>query len=173
MAIAVLALVGTRKGLFLLRGDDDRTSWQVEGPLLDGWGVYHAIVDERDGTIYAAANHLVYGPTVQRSTDGGKTWRRSRQIGLPEESGLMVNATWHVEPGPEQPGTLYLGGDPACSSAPTTRGETWEANRGILEHPTRDRWLPAPAGCAAFDPARPQRPATHVRLHLLGGHVSH
>jgi hypothetical protein len=76
--------------------------------VLDGWGVYHAIVDVRDGTIYAAANHMVYGPTVQRSTDGGKTWRRSQQIGLPEESGLTVNATWHIEPGrPDELGTLY------------------------------------------------------------------
>ena len=38
MAIGVLALVGTRKGLFLLRGDDDRRSWRLAGPLLDGWG---------------------------------------------------------------------------------------------------------------------------------------
>jgi hypothetical protein len=80
--MGVLALVGTRKGLFLLRADDERGNWQAEGPLLDGWGVYHAILDERDGTVYAAANHLVYGPTVQRSTDGGKTWRRSQQIAL-------------------------------------------------------------------------------------------
>ena len=38
MGIGVLALVGTRKGLFLLSGDDDRRGWQVDGPLLDGWG---------------------------------------------------------------------------------------------------------------------------------------
>jgi len=57
--MGVLALVGTRNGLFLLRAGDDRDSWDVEGPLLEGWGVFHAIVDERDGTIFAAANHLV------------------------------------------------------------------------------------------------------------------
>ncbi len=145
--MGVLALVGTRKGLFLLRADDDRDSWQAEGPLLDGWGVYHAIVDERDGTIYAAANHLVYGPTVQRSTDGGKTWRRSTQIALPEESGLTVNATWRVQPGrPGDPGVLYLAGDPAFLSRSDDGGETWEANRGILEHPTRNRWPPSRGG---------------------------
>ena len=77
MAIGVRALVGTRWGLFVLWGDDDRRGWRVDGPLLDGWGVYHATVDARDGTVYAAANHIVYGPTVQRSADGGKTWKRS------------------------------------------------------------------------------------------------
>ena len=92
----VLALVGTRKGLFLLEGDADRRRWQAEGPLLDGWGVYHATAG-RDGTIYSAANHYVHGPTVQRSTDGGRTWTRSRQVGLPEASGLTVNAAWHIE----------------------------------------------------------------------------
>jgi photosystem II stability/assembly factor-like uncharacterized protein len=124
--MAVLALVGTRKGLFLLRADDRRERWQVEGPLLAGWGVYHAVVDERDGTFYAAANHLVYGPTVQRSTDGGKTWRRSQQIRLPEDSGLTVNATWQVQPGrPGEPGTMYLAGDPAFLSRSADGGETW------------------------------------------------
>lgn len=81
--------------------------------MLDGWGVYHAVVDARDGAVYAAANHVVYGPTVQFSTDAGSTWRRSRKIGLPEDSGLTLNATWHIEPGPEaEPGTLFLGADP-------------------------------------------------------------
>jgi photosystem II stability/assembly factor-like uncharacterized protein len=160
--MGVLALVGTRKGLFLLKADDERTSWQAEGPLLDGWAVYHAIVDERDGTVYAAANHLVYGPTVQRSTDSGETWRRSQQIGLPEDSGLTVNATWQVRPGrPGEPGTLYLAGDPAFLSRSDDGGKTWESNRGILEHPTRDRW-PATRGglvlhSVQLDPANTKR----------------
>jgi photosystem II stability/assembly factor-like uncharacterized protein len=145
--MGVLALVGTRKGLFLAHGDDGRTLWEVEGPVLDGWDVYHAIVDERDGAIYAAANHVVYGPTVQCSRDGGRTWRRSRQVSLPEDSGLIVNATWRVQPGrPAEPGTLYLGGDPAFLARSDDGGETWEANRGILEHPTRNRWIASRGG---------------------------
>ena len=115
--------------------------------MLAGWAVYHAIVDPRDGTMYAAANHNVYGPTVQRSADGGRRWRRSRQIGLPTESGLTLNATWHIACGsPEQPETLYLGGDPAVLFRSDDRGESWEPNRGILEHPTRDQWLPGAGG---------------------------
>jgi hypothetical protein len=161
-AIGVLALVGTRKGLFLLRGDDDRRRWDVEGPLLAGWGVYHAIVDARDGTIYAAANHVVYGPTVQRSRDRGRTWKRSRQIGLPEDSGLTLNATWHIEPGrPEEPETLYLGGDPGVLFRSDDGGETWQPNRGILEHPTRERWVPGAGGMSLhsiqLDPRDRQR----------------
>jgi hypothetical protein len=145
--IAVCALVGTRKGLFVLRPGDDRLRWQVEGPLLAGWAVYHAMADPRDGTVYTAANHTVYGPTVQRSADGGATWRRSQQIGLPEESGMTLNATWHVEPGPqEEPETLYLGGAPGVLFRSDDGGETWEVNRGILEHATRGEWFPGAGG---------------------------
>lgn len=143
----MLALVGTRKGLFLLGGDGDRRRWTVEGPLLDGWGVYHATYDARDDTIYAAANHVVYGPTVQRSTDGGRRWRRSEKIRLPEDSGLTLNATWHIEPGrPEEPETVYLGADPGVLFRSDDRGQTWHANRSILEHPTRARWFPGAGG---------------------------
>ena len=131
----------------MLRGDDDRRRWRIEGPLLDGWGVYHAIVDPRDGALYAAANHVVYGPTVRRSTDGGKTWKRSDKLGLPEDSGLTLNATWHIEPGrQDEPGTLYLGGDPGVLFRSDDGGDTWSPNRGILEHPTRDRWHPGAGG---------------------------
>jgi hypothetical protein len=171
--IPVLVLVGTRKGLFRLEGNDARSDWQVEGPLLEGWGVYHAIVDPRTGTIYAAANHYTYGPTVQRSTDGGKTWKRSKRATLPEESGLAVNAWWHIEPGRlEEAETLYLGGDPAVLFRSDDGGESWEPNRGILEHSTRDEWLPGAGGLCChsiqLDPGDPER--MHVGL-TGGGHV--
>jgi photosystem II stability/assembly factor-like uncharacterized protein len=147
--IDILALVGTRKGLFMLRSDDERRRWRTEGPLLGGWGIFHAIADPRDGTIYAAANHAVYGPTVQRSTDGGATWKRSQQIGLPEKSGMILEATWHIEPGPpEAPGTLYLGGAPAVLFRSDDSGESWQPNRALLEHRTRETWFPGAGGLA-------------------------
>jgi hypothetical protein len=146
----------------LLWGDDRRLDWEVEGPLLDGWGVYHATVDPRNETLYAAANHVVYGPTVQHSTDRGRTWKRSKRVGLPEDSGLTLNATWHIEPGrPEEPDTLYLGGDPGVLFRSDDGGESWEVNRGVLEHPTRDRWFPGAGGMSChsiqLDPRDPQR----------------
>jgi photosystem II stability/assembly factor-like uncharacterized protein len=158
----VVALVGTRKGLFLLWGDDARRRWQVEGPLLDGWGVYHATVDPRDGTTYAAVNHIVYGSTILRSTDRGSTWLRSQKLGLPEDSRLTLNALWHVEPGrPEEPATLYVGGDPGVLFRSDDGGESWEANRAILEHPTREHWFPGAGGMSChsiqLDPREPNR----------------
>jgi photosystem II stability/assembly factor-like uncharacterized protein len=143
--VGALLPVGTRKGLFLLRGDDDLRSWDLEGPLLTGWSVYHATVDPRDGVLYACSNNWVYGGSFHRSSDQGKTWERTEELGLPEESGLKLAATWHVEPGSDGD-TLWLGGDPGVLFRSDDRGTSWEVNRGILEHPTRDRWQPGAGG---------------------------
>ena len=91
-------LVGTRKGLFVLKGDEDPTQMgDSKGRTSAGWDVFHAM--KHDGSLYAAANHAVYGATVQRSDDGGKTWERSEGLGLPEDDELTLEKTWHVEPG--------------------------------------------------------------------------
>ena len=80
--MGTLLPVGTKKGLFLLRGGDGNESWRVEGPVLPGWSVYHAIVDPRDGALYAATNNFFYGATVHRSDDLGETWERAEELGL-------------------------------------------------------------------------------------------
>jgi hypothetical protein len=159
---AVRALIGTRKGLFILTGTPDRRSWRVDALTLDGWAIFHAMVDPRDGLLYAAANHLVYGPTVQRSADGGRTWTRSTRMPVPAESGLSLEAVWHLTAGPvSQPGILYLAAAPALVFRSDDFGATWRINDGILNHPTRDKWLPAAGGMicngVALDPWDPNR----------------
>jgi photosystem II stability/assembly factor-like uncharacterized protein len=145
--MGILILAGTRKGLFLLTGDDDRRRFELEGPLLPGWDVYHAAADPRDGSLYLCANHFVYGGTVHRSDDGGRTWERSEGLGLPEETGLKLEKTWHVEPGhADEPDTLWLGGAPGVLFRSDDGGDTWQVNRGLLEHPTREQWLPGAGG---------------------------
>jgi len=112
--MAVLLPVGTRKGLFLL-SSDDRKSWKVEGPLLEGWAVYHAIVDHRNGTFHAATNNPFYGATVHRSSD---RWK------LPPYTQLFVHAysapasasrtAWYTDqPGRRGPSTSQL-----CKESP-------------------------------------------------------
>jgi hypothetical protein len=160
--MGVLLLVGTRKGLFLVRGDDERRSFEVEGPYLKGWSINHAIVDPRDGNLYACANNFVYGGAVQRSTDLGQTWERSEGLGLPEESGLKLATTWHLEPGhASEPGTLWLGGEPAVLFRSDDSGSTWQVNDAVLGHETRERWMPGAGGLIthsiALDAEDPKR----------------
>jgi photosystem II stability/assembly factor-like uncharacterized protein len=157
----VLVLVGTRKGLFLVKGDDARRKWSVEGPLLKGLAVYHAIVDPRDGTMYACTNYYG-GASVHRSKDGGQNWERAEQLGLPEDGELKLNATWHVEPGTAaEPNTLWLGGDPGVLFRSDDGGVTWEINRALLDHPTREKWNPGAGGLCCHsinvDPDDPRK----------------
>jgi photosystem II stability/assembly factor-like uncharacterized protein len=143
----MLASIGTRKGLFLLRGDDERRDWSLEGPLLTGWEVFHALLDPRDGTLYACTNSFVYGPTVHRSTDLGTTWTRAEELGLPGDGEATLEKTWHIEPGrPDEPGQLWLGAAPGVLFRSDDGGESWEAVQSLLEHPTREQWQPGAGG---------------------------
>ena len=140
MSLAVL--VGTRKGLFVLHGDEDRRTWEVGEQLLPGWEVFHAI--RHDGTLYAAANNFVYGATVQRSSDDGKTWERGEGLALPEDGDLKLEKSWHVEPGPDE--TLWLGAAPGVLFRSDDKGENWQIVQSLLDDPTRERWQPGAGG---------------------------
>ena len=143
----VVVLVGTTKGLFVLEGDAGRDRWTLTDPVLEGWSVYHAIVDARDGSIHACTNHEIYGATVHRSRDRGKTWTRADGLALPDGSGLELERTWHVEPGlASEPGTLWLGAAPGALFRSDDAGERWEAVGSVLSHPTRPRWHPGAGG---------------------------
>jgi photosystem II stability/assembly factor-like uncharacterized protein len=160
--MGTLLLAGTRKGLFLLRGDEDGSSWELEGPQLTGWSVFHAIQDRRDGSLQVAANNSVYGGTFQRSTDRGKTWVRSEGLGLPEDSGLKLEEVWHVEPGrDDEPDTIWLGATPGVLFRSGDGGASFEPARGVLEHPTREKWNPGAGGMCChsiqLDPTDPSR----------------
>ena len=155
--MSVLVLVGTRKGLFLLESDDDRREWELAGPVLTGWSIFHAIADPRDGTIQAATNSEVYGATVHRSADRGETWARAEELGLPEDTGLTLEKTWHVEPGREgEDGRLWLGAAPGALFRTDDGGASWTPVDGIVRHETRDRWHPGAGGMCchsiALDP---------------------
>lgn len=158
--MGVLLLIGTRKGLFLIRGSEN--DWALEGPLLPGWSINHAVADPRDGSLYACSNSWVYGGCVHRSTDGGATWERSEGLGLPEDSELKLASTWHLEPGhASQPGTLWLGGEPGVLFRSDDSGVTWAANEAVLGHSTRDRWSAGAGGMIthsiAVDPENAER----------------
>jgi photosystem II stability/assembly factor-like uncharacterized protein len=161
-------LAGTRKGLFVLHGDEGRRDWRVEGPLLPGWEVFHAIADPRDGIVYACGNHFVYGATVHRSSDNGKTWERSEGLGLPEDSELTLEKVWHLEPGHDD--TLWLGAAPGALFRSADGGSSWESVDGILQHPTRERWQPGAGGmCTHSIQLDPNDPKTmYVGISAAG-----
>jgi photosystem II stability/assembly factor-like uncharacterized protein len=148
-----LILVGTRKGLFQIQDGE------LGGPELTGWSISHAMCDPRDGLLYAASNSPVYGGTVHRSSDGGRTWDRSE---TPELPGHELSDFWHVEPGhASEPETLFLGTAPGALFRSGDSGKTWQPVTGLIDHPTRERWQPGAGGLCChsiqIDPTSPRR----------------
>jgi photosystem II stability/assembly factor-like uncharacterized protein len=122
--------------------------------------------------LLACTNNWVYGANVHRSTDDGATWERSEGLGLPEDSALTLEKTWHVEPGhSSQPETLWLGGAPGVLFRSDDRGESWHVVRGVLEHPTREQWNPGAGGMCchsiSLDPDDPDR--LFIAISAAGG----
>jgi photosystem II stability/assembly factor-like uncharacterized protein len=72
---SVRVLVGTRKGAFILNADGKRKDWKIEGPLFEGWEIFHMKGSPVDpNRIYASQSSGWFGQVMQRSDDGGKSW---------------------------------------------------------------------------------------------------
>jgi len=72
----VRILIGTRKGAFILKADGMRKKWRVEGPHFGGWEIFHMKGSPADpNRIFASQTSAWFGQIIQRSDDGGKTWR--------------------------------------------------------------------------------------------------
>ncbi len=146
----VYVCVGTQKGGFLLRSDEGRKEWSVEGPLLGGWGIRDLSLDTRGArpVMWAAVGHEVYGPSVQRSTDLGKTWD---QIEHGPKYGAdapgKLESVWTIVPGrAEEAGVLYAGVAEAGLFVSRDGGDHWNELKGLSGHPTRSAWTPGFGG---------------------------
>jgi photosystem II stability/assembly factor-like uncharacterized protein len=74
---SVRLLVGTKKGAFILTSDGKRERWKVDGPHFAGWEIYHLKGSLADpNRLYASQTSSWFGQIIERSDDGGKTWRQ-------------------------------------------------------------------------------------------------
>lgn len=146
--MSVVLLVGTKRGLFVFRSDAARQQWQSSGPHLIGREVYHAMRDARDGTMWAATDHVVWGAHLHISRDSGETWELLESAPhYSDERGLK--AIWYIAPGhATSPATLYAGIEPAGLFRSDDRGASWQSVNALNEHPTNTTWQPAGGGLA-------------------------
>ena len=110
MTRAIL-LVGTAKGAFLVESDANRTSWDIRGPLCEGWPIHDLIVEPGSGALLAAGGSPWFGPAVWRSEDLGETWTHSSK-GLTygdDAAGDPVATVWSLATAPD--GTILAGVD--------------------------------------------------------------
>jgi hypothetical protein len=161
----VVLLVGTQKGLFILRSDARRTRWTLEGPHLAGHEILHAWLDPRDQTTgYAAAHHVVWGPHIYRSNDAARSWTSLPAVPRhpPGDYDNALKAVWNLVPArPGDAAALYAGIDPPGLFVSHDRGESWAPVLSLNCHPSRESWEPARGIFAlhsiCVDPGNPER----------------
>ncbi len=148
----VLLLVGTTKGLFLLRSPGHgRTAWEVGGPHFPGHAVYAAALDSRRGRhrIWAASHSPHFGALLRSSGDFGRTWSPPGESTpkFPADAGASLKQIWQIRPGrADEPEILYCGVEPAALFESRDGGTSWSLVRGLHDHPHRPRWEPGGGG---------------------------
>lgn len=136
---ALELLVGTRKGLVVLRGERGGPL-AVAGRAFAGDVVEYACRDARTGRAFASVTSGFFGPRLH-FTDGDALgeWRLAEGLVFPEDAGAAVDRIWVVEPGAE-PGRLWAGVAPAALFTSTDDGATWQLVRPLWEVPSRPEW---------------------------------
>lgn len=157
--------VGTRKGAFVF-SSKDRKTWESGGPFFGGQEVHHVVQDPRDAKRhYAAVGNAWFGPHLHASTDNGKKWQISEKglevkgitgkswqvtdkgMELKETPDATLKRIWNITPGAaDEPGVVYLGGDPGVLFRTGDNGTNWEMVPGLDNHPTREKWTPGAGG---------------------------
>jgi photosystem II stability/assembly factor-like uncharacterized protein len=137
-------LVGTRKGLWIGRSDEERTHWTWDEPHFPMEEVFSALVDTRGGTprLLAGSASSWWGPHVRRSDDLGATWEETpNAIELPEEQEPGVVQVWQLARGAaDEPDVVYAGTQPSALFRSEDRGETFSLVRPLWDHPHRPEW---------------------------------
>ncbi len=155
----VRVLAGTRKGAFILESDGKRDRWEISGPHLSGWEIYHMKGSPADpNRIYASQSSGWFGQVVQRSNDGGKTWEpvgnKFVYDGVPGTHQWYdgtphpweFKRVWHFEPSLTDPDTVYAGVEDAALFRSTDGGATWTELAGLRGHGSGPHWQPGAGG---------------------------
>jgi len=143
--MTVLLAIGTRKGLYLARSEDDRRSWRMTGPHYPMNEVYAVAIDRRSGAprLLAGVTSSHYGPSVAASDDLGETWQEPEQapVAFPADTGVTLERVWQIAPGPaSQPDRVYVGTQPSALFVSNDRGASFQLVRGLWDHPHRPEW---------------------------------
>ena len=157
-----LLAIGTRKGLWLARSDDDRRTWSVDGPHLLAQEVAAVCVDTRRDRprVLAGIQYGHWGPTVMWSDDLGATWHETDHgaIRFPEGTGAALARVWQLRPDTaDRPDVVWAGCEPHSLWRSTDGGCSFDLVRGLWDHPHRPTWEPGGGGGAVHtvlpDPA--------------------
>jgi hypothetical protein len=175
----VLLLVGTMKGMFILRGGKGRSKWDLGGPYFPGSPVYAVAYDGRNGRnrIWAGPMSWHWGAVLRSSDDFGKSWTDPERanVSFPKNAEASLKQIWQILPGrPDEPDTLYCGVEPAALFVSRDAGARWSLVKGLWNHPHRPRWQPGAGGLCLHtilpDPDRRDR--IRIAISAAGMYVT-
>ena len=146
-----LVLVGTVKGLFVLRSNAARKRWDTGGPYSVGSPVYTAALDSRQGRnrLWWAQQSFRWGTSLLSSDDFGKTATapETYPIKFPADAGWTLKNIWQIcLGGDDQPDLMYCGVEPSALFESRDAGKTWSLVKGLFDHPHRAKWTPGGGG---------------------------
>ncbi len=147
----LILMVGTVKGAFIFHSDRSRREFKMAGPYFKGQEVFSAayLPDKNAPRMLMGAKSQHWGSTVNWSEDFGASWHEPADgnIKFPAGSELSLNAIWALEPAPlVGPNVVFAGVDPAALYRSDDRGETFQPNEALLNHPERSYWMPGFGG---------------------------
>lgn len=131
-------LVGTRKGLFVLRGRRGG-AMEVAARQFPGQTVDFACRDPRTGRCFAAVSHGQYGPRLFFADDPLGEWKQAEGPAFPADTDAAVSRIWVVEPGVGE-GVMWAGVAPAALFRSDDGGLSWALVRSLWDVPGRAEW---------------------------------
>lgn len=151
--MTVLLMIGTRKGLWLAHGDDDRATWTLDGPHFVMQSIASCAIDSRGSTprLLVGARSEHWGPSVFHSDDLGSTWAEpdGGAVRFPAEADAAVAAIWQLRPDTAaRPGVVWAGSEPSALWRSDDGGQTFALVDGLWDHPHRPTWEPGGGGQA-------------------------
>jgi hypothetical protein len=170
-----LLAIGTRKGLWLARSEDDRRTWTLGGPHLLAQEVAAVGLDTRRGRprVLAGIQYGHWGPSVVWSDDLGASWQETESgaVRFPEDTGAALARVWQVRPDTaDRPDVVWAGCEPHSLWRSTDGGCSFSLVRGLWEHPHRPDWEPG-AGGGAVHTILPDPTSDRVTVAMSTGGV--
>ena len=157
-------LVGTRKGLMVLRGERGG-AFDVALRRFRGQGVDFATQDPRSGRYFAAVTHGQFGPKLYQTEDPSGEWQPVEGLIFPSDTGEALQRIWNIQPGAGA-GELWAGVAPAALFHSVDGGLNWSLNRALWEVPSRPQWEGGLGGLCLHSicpwPGNPQRLAVGI-----------
>ncbi len=172
-------LIGTTKGVFLIRGSASRKGWTVSGPYCEGWPINYVIGDAQSGTLWAGGGGDWNGAGVWRWQDGGAAWEAARLTRgtqddwAAKDPDFAAMTGWSDDPLPfgdafsqvwslhYAHGTLYAGAKRARLLASRDSGQSWQEVEPLAGHSSARSWNPGAAGLmlhtSVSDPGNAQK----------------